>query len=204
MFPKQSMSTGKTWQTHGSGSRLHMKTRSSSYSYLCFRAHHLFIHWNHIQFHFYKQEESQKLVISVISSKYITKLLMMIWTCFISQEVDVDLQTGVEPCSHLRPVQRNPQWRTGLVVAALMLNWSMCQAVNVLQVLLISRPYFADAENRAHPRPSVTWLTTVRPVANEPPGAHTRSFIPHQKCAREILMTTFQSFRNVMVWKKMV
>lgn len=73
------------------------------------------------------------------------------------------LSAGAEParCSHLRPVQRNPLRRTGLVVAALVLDRSMRQALKVLQVLLVSGTDFADAEDGARARSSVTRLTAV-------------------------------------------
>lgn len=56
----------------------------------------------------------------------------------------------------------------------------MCQAVNVLQVLLVCRADFADAENRTRARPSIARLTAVRPIADKPPGAH-RTLLLHSE-----------------------
>lgn len=107
--------------------------------------------------------------------------------------MSVVLQTGAEPswCSHLRPIQRNPQRRTGLIVAALVLDRSMCQAVDVLQVLLLCRDDFADAANRTRPCPSVTWPTAVWPVADKPPAEHiTSGFFLHQRLQRSYRQLT--------------
>lgn len=71
--------------------------------------------------------------------------------------------------SYLGPIQSDPLWRAGLVVARLLFDGPVSQAVGVLQGLLLGRTDLPDAQDRPRPYPAVARLPTLRPVADKPP-----------------------------------
>ena len=71
---------------------------------------------------------------------------------------------------YLRPLQRDPLGRTGLVVAGLSLDGPMSQAEGVLQRLLLGRADLPRTQHGPRPRPAVARLPALGPVAYEPPG----------------------------------
>jgi len=70
---------------------------------------------------------------------------------------------------YLRPVQGDPLRRAGLVVARLLFDRAVGQAVRVLQRLLLGGTDPPDADDRPRPHPAVTCLPALGPVADEPP-----------------------------------
>lgn len=82
--------------------------------------------------------------------------------------------------SYLRPVQSDPLWRTGLVVARLLFDRSVSQTVGVLQCLLLSRADLPDAQDCPRPDPAIARLPTLRPVANKPPGGEKQNSFVHK------------------------
>lgn len=83
---------------------------------------------------------------------------------------------GFRILSYLRPIQRDPFWRAGLVVARLLFDRAVSQTVGVLQSLLLSRADLPDTQNRPRPYPAIARLPTLRPVANKPPGGEKHTF----------------------------
>lgn len=79
-------------------------------------------------------------------------------------------KVGFRILSYLWPIQSDPLWRAGLVVARLLFDRAVSQTVGVLQGLLLSRTDLPDTQNCSRPYPAITCLPTVRPVANKPPG----------------------------------
>lgn len=71
---------------------------------------------------------------------------------------------------YLGPIQRDPLWRAGLVVAGLLFDWSVSQAAGVLQGLLLGGAHLPDAQDRPCPDPAIARLGTLGPVADKPPG----------------------------------
>lgn len=61
----------------------------------------------------------------------------------------------------LRPIQGDPLWRTGLVVAGLSLDRPMSQTVSVLQCLLLSGTNLPDTEDCPRPYPAIARLWTL-------------------------------------------
>lgn len=62
---------------------------------------------------------------------------------------------------HLRPFQGDPLRRAGLVVARLLLDGPVGQAVDVLQRLLLSRTDLPDAQNRSCSQSAITRLSAL-------------------------------------------
>lgn len=83
----------------------------------------------------------------------------------ILEEIQIHKNTS----SHLRPVQRHPLGRTGLIVAGLLFYWPMGQTVAVLQGFFLGGSDFTDTQNSACSDASVTGLPTFWPVTDKPP-----------------------------------
>ncbi len=79
-------------------------------------------------------------------------------------------EVGFRILSYLWPIQSDPLWWAGLVVARLPFDRSVGQTVGVLQRLLLSRANLPDTQDCPRPHPAVTCLPTLRPVTNKPPG----------------------------------
>lgn len=62
---------------------------------------------------------------------------------------------------HLRPVQGDPLGRAGLVVARLLLDGPVGQALDVLQRLLLTRTDLPDAQNRPGSQAAITRLSAL-------------------------------------------
>ena len=71
--------------------------------------------------------------------------------------------------AYLGPVQCDPLWRAGLVVAGLPLDGPVGETVAVLHCLLLGRLDPPDAQHGPGPHAPVTRLPTLRPVPDEPP-----------------------------------
>lgn len=70
---------------------------------------------------------------------------------------------------YLRPVQSDPLWWAGLIVAGLLFDRPVSETVGVLQCLLLSRADLPDTKDRPCPYPTITCPPTLRPVTNKPP-----------------------------------
>lgn len=68
---------------------------------------------------------------------------------------------GLSILSYLGPIQRDPFWRAGLVVARLLLDRPVSETVGVLQRLLLSGADLPDTQNRPRPDPAVARLPTL-------------------------------------------
>lgn len=82
-------------------------------------------------------------------------------------------QRAVSPTIYLRPVQSDPLWWAGLVVARLLFNRPVGETVGVLQCLLLSRADLPDTKDCPRPYPTITRPPALRPVTDKPPEAET-------------------------------